>query len=119
MLFMQLAVASYACPGTVGSSSNAVKTIGSVDHPSMINCEGMDSAQPSLCHASSHAEVGKHSPDNAQLPDAPPFLASELVQVLRLSENGFDFQDNANAGTALARANAPPPITIRHCCFRI
>src|SRR5437899_6236970 len=83
MLFMQLAVAGYACPGLeTGQVSESVAMsadAGSQSMQSMPGCAGMDAAQPGLCHA--HAQVGNQSLDKAELPHVQPFVAAALTLV--------------------------------------
>ncbi|MBR7784777.1 hypothetical protein KDM89_21835, partial [Undibacterium sp. LFS511W] len=60
MLFMQLAVASYACPGLAmrgGDDMSAMPAV--VAMPTMTDCEGMDQVQPVLCHAHAQDQQGK------------------------------------------------------------
>lgn len=117
MLFMQLAVASYVCPGMpTGSQSHA--TLASTVMADMPDCDGMDLTQPTLCHTFSHGEQNKQSVDKSSSPDVQPF-----VPVLLLSDLGvFDVAAVPNttppSPIALTRITAPP-IAIRHCCFRI
>lgn len=114
MLFMQLAVAAYACPqlGMQAGTGAAMKMAG---HTKSC-CETPDPAQPSLCHA--HGQVGKQSLDKPELPPVQPFVATGLA--IPLVPLAFD----ENPGTApadgasLLRTTAPP-LAIRHCCFRI
>src|SRR5438445_9556193 len=80
MLFMQLAVAGYACPelqmGQAGAS--AAMSTDAADQ-NMVGCQGMDKAQPSLCHA--HDQAGNQSLDKAELPHVQPFMAAALTLV--------------------------------------
>ena len=97
MLFMQLAVASYACP-------------------TMPGCDQLDPAQPALCHA--HCQDGKASLDKAEAPVVSPAavivsaLPAPLAPLAALGLPG------AEPASFLQRSTAPP-ISIRHCCFRI
>ena len=121
MLFMQLAVASYACPGTSFGSQNTFTSADTMagDMPDdMANCDGMDPAQSTLCHTYAHGEPIKQSLDKTPVPDVPSFVPVVLVLDLRL----FDAISLPALQTyppiALTRTSSPP-IAIRNCCFRI
>lgn len=73
LLFSQLALASYACPGQTDAKAMAAKM--AAGEP----CEGMDPAQPVLCH--------QHSASEAQSFEAVKVLTASqpvMVQVLEL-----------------------------------
>jgi len=116
MLFMQLALASYACPGqSIGSGevSHAMPAA-SADH-AMESCADMDPVQPSLCHAYDQAD--NQSLDKPQQPDVQPFVATGLAQpigaaVIYLPETALIERLRQTHATA-------PPIALRHCCLRI
>lgn len=115
MLFMQLAVAGYACPEfKVGLVNKSVAM--SADAGSMPGCEGMDQEQPSLCHA--HAQAGKQSLDKPELPHVPSFVAAALTLVFDDIEPAYDSIAAQPNSVLLTRATAPP-LAIRNCCFRI
>lgn len=99
VLFMQFAVASYACP--------VVK---------MDNCHGMDMEQPSLCHV--HDQAGNQSLDKPPAPPVAPFVPATLVTLLVIDEPVQSSQADRADTFFLTRATAPP-LAIRHCCFRI
>ena len=111
LLFMQLAVASFACPipaSTMQSAASAPQA--------MPGCVEMETMQPSLCHA--HEQAGNQSLDRPDLPQVPPFAPTGVALTLlplipRLPESIVRASDVADL-----RANAPP-IAIRNCCFRI
>jgi len=115
LLFMQLAVASYACPGVALPGQAGASMVNmALDMP---DCEGMDKEQSTLCHVYVHGEPSKQSLAKSPVPDIQPFVPLVLVAVL-------PFADVAALPTAapfvpitLARSTAPP-IAIRNCCFR-
>lgn len=110
MLYMQLAVASYVCPGVpVGGQDHAM-----VDMP---DCQDMDAAQPQLCHLHANGEPAKQSLDNAT-PDVPPFVPSALMLELQLVDAALLPDAASYRPIALMRTTAPP-LAIRNCCFRI
>ncbi len=115
LLFMQLAVAAYACPGMATSSTADVSITTSVAMP---NCADMDQDQPALCHTHAEDPFGKQSTDKPALPDVPAFVSASLLLILP----AFDtLQTPVSASTtpiSLARLTAPP-LAIRNCCFRI
>jgi hypothetical protein len=73
LLFAQLALANYACPGESGTAAMAEAMAAGAP------CEGMDTAQPVLCFQ--YASDAAQSFEAVKLP-APTLPA--LVQVLRL-----------------------------------
>lgn len=117
VLFMQLAVASYACPelqmGQAGAST-AMST--DAADQNMVGCQGMDKVQPSLCHA--HDQVGNQSLDKAELPHVQPFMAAALTLVFDDIEPAYSPIAAQPDSVLLTRATAPP-LSIRHCCFQI
>lgn len=115
VLFMQFAVAWYECPGeNIAVVSQAHAT--SSDSRVGLGCDGIDAAQPGLCHA--HAQVGNQSLDKSGFPHVLAFAGVASVAALHeveyVSMPAFSRQD---AGF-LTRTTAPA-IAIRNCCFRI
>ncbi|RRH83722.1 hypothetical protein EH244_25000 [Variovorax beijingensis] len=72
LLFSQLALASYVCPG----AADAASTAGMAMVPGE-PCEGMDSAQPVLCHQHAADMSLSFEPVKAATPSLPA-----IVQVL-------------------------------------
>jgi len=105
MLFMQLAVASYACP----SAANPVAT--------GAQCAGMDPAQPSLCKAKAANLAAKQALDKPDLPPVLPFVAADLAGIVIADAWAPDSAEGATAPPGLARSLSPPH-SIEHCCFR-
>lgn len=117
MLFMQLAVASYACPGLkMGQDSKAVAMVADTANQNMSGCTGMDMEQPGLCHAHDHA--GNQSLDKPELPQVQPFMAVGLTLTLIPIEIAYRPLVSHPEDLLLTRATAPP-LSIRNCCFRI
>src|SRR5471030_674948 len=105
MLYMQFAVASYVCPGMpVGGqdSAAAVRAI-AVDMP---NCQGMDAAQPELCHLYAHGGPFKQSLDKPPVPDVPPFVPAVLVLDLQFFDLAPVSDVQPSLPVALMRATA-------------
>lgn len=117
MLFMQLAVASYACPDLSKGSPNGGQSASAVA-ADMPNCEGMDPDQSTLCHLYAHGEPSKQSLEKTHVPDIQPFVPVTLVLNLRFFDVAFIPEAKPYLPIALTRTTAPP-IAIRNCCFRI
>lgn len=117
MLFMQLAVASYACPGLqMGQAGASAAMSTDVADQNMVGCQGMDKVQPSLCHA--HDQVGNQSLDKPELPQVPSFVAAALTLVFDHIEPAYSPISAQPDSVLLTRATAPP-LSIRNCCFQI
>ncbi len=75
LLFSQLALANYVCPGQ--SDTAAMAEMMAAGEP----CEGMDQAQPVLCHQ--HSASAAQSFEAVKLPAASlPMVVQVLVQPL-------------------------------------
>lgn len=119
MLFMQLALASYACPGMVMESSQDKAQVSPfTDNTSMPGCEGMDQEQPGLCHAHAQGEWSKQSLDKPSMPDVQVFTPAGMVLVVEVADFTMAMPQTAPASRLLSHTTAPP-IAIRNCCFRI
>jgi hypothetical protein len=113
MLFMQLAVASYACPGmAAGVNPVALQQM----RKAMPDCAGMDREQPSLCAA--YAHPSKPTLDKADLPPVAPFIPSALMATVIALPADTHRALPAPHQMLLARSTAPP-LAIQHCCLRI
>jgi hypothetical protein len=110
MLTMQFAVAAYVCPGMAMADSSGDQ--------SMIHCDGMDMAQPGLCHIQAHDQTHKQSLDKPDIPDVAPFVPNGLVLTTAIDGDAIDSIGLPPTPLSLTRTTAPP-IAIRHCCFRI
>src|SRR5438067_9692021 len=118
MLFMQFAVASYACPGIQagGSSGPAASMDAPGDGAAMPDCGQPDSGKPALCHA--HCEDGKSSLDKHQVRTLAPAAILSVAMVVSAEPVMPDPGARVEHASLLQRTTAPP-IAIRHCCFRI
>lgn len=117
MLFMQLAVAAYACPTLErGISQETMEVMLDMGADTMTPCHEMDKKQPSLCHASEQA--GKQSLDKPHSPPVAVFvpitLFSTLHPIALPNLSASQWQDPFS----LVRSTAPP-LSIQNCCFRI
>jgi hypothetical protein len=117
LLFMQWAVAAYACPG-IGAKVAQVAEAAAMAEAGMPCAESMtllmDDEQPNLCQA--HCQTEDQSADKYQLPllvamDALPIAPA--WQVARLP-----FIEAPRHAPHLERTTAPP-LSIRNCCFRL
>ncbi|MFT5532781.1 MAG: hypothetical protein ACI8WM_002900 [Burkholderiaceae bacterium] len=104
VLFAQLALAAYACPGQ--TSSLAMQVIP--------DCADMDMVQPALCHA--HQHDGHQAPDKPGTPHAALFIPAALVQ--QLAPAAPPTTRRMLPDFVLARTTAPPN-TILHCRFQL
>ena len=117
MLFMQLAVASYACPAMRAGPDNAAVTMTQDSAAlAMAGCVGADMEQPGLCHA--HDQAGNQSLDKPDLPQVQPFAAAGLMQALMDVGASYRSPPTEARALTLTRVTAPP-LSIRNCCFRI
>lgn len=117
MLFMQLAVAAYACPSwSAGQSGQIDAALASAAGMSdMPGCEGMDQEQPALCHAHAHAD--SQALDKPAAPQIPLFMPLILVAAWQPPEVALPVSA-APPAPPMTRATAPP-LSIRNCCFRL
>ncbi|MES2188512.1 MAG: hypothetical protein V4454_00195 [Pseudomonadota bacterium] len=114
LLFMQLAVAGYACPGT-GSKATEIAAMTEAGMPCAESMTmNMDDTQPNLCHA--HCQVGQQSADKYQTsyPPALDTLPTQWTVVVPVPH----FATAPLQPPHLHRTTAPP-LAIRNCCFRL
>jgi hypothetical protein len=117
ILFMQFAVAAYACPDfPSGQTDNQVTMSFTASVHDTSECQGMDIEQPNLCGA--HDQVGTQSLDKPQLPQVPSLVALGPVLALRSIEATYRAPDAQPPSFLLTRITAPP-LAISNCCFRI
>ena len=117
MLFMQLAVAAYTCPGlNIGQTNEHVALSNDAGSSVMPGCDGMDMEQPNLCHA--YAQVGNQSLDKPELPQVQPWMPNGLVLTWQFVETAIRRLNEKVDSRALTRITSPP-LSIRNCCFRI
>jgi hypothetical protein len=110
LLFMQLAVAAYACPGL--APEREAPMLDEAAQP-MADCPQVDRESPTLCHAQTHK-----IPQSLDKPDAPsvaPYIPTGLVLQIVWSANMALVADPLPE--KIYPAGASPPIAIRHCCF--
>ncbi len=108
LLFAQLALASYVCPG---SGSKVVEA--SMPCAELMSM-AMDEEQPNLCQA--HCQASQQKADTYQTPvlaSLPADGADYLSTRILASASGVPLQ------APLLRRTTAPPLAIRNCCFRI
>lgn len=116
VLFMQWAVASYVCPNAQESRGFDTSVGSHAPMQSMPNCDQPDSANPALCQA--HCQDVQASLDK---PVTPVVLAAASLVArawIRLEPSPLTALPSTEADSTLQRITSPP-ISIRHCCFRI
>lgn len=116
MFYMQLAVATYVCPASLGSASAAMSA--AANAVDMSHCDGMDQMQAGLCHVHAYGDLTKQSVDSPDLPSVHPFVPGGLLIALDLTDLVSLHRSAQTNDNVLTRTTAPP-LAIRHCCFRI
>lgn len=96
LLFSQLALASYVCPGP--AQMHAMAAMADNGGP----CEGMDPTQPVLCHQ--HCTDPAKNVEAVKLPVAAPPAVAQVLEWPAVSED-----DVALAFPPAAAAQARPP----------
>ncbi len=114
LLFMQLAVASHACPGQMQKVSEAAAMAEAGTPCAQSMPLSMDDGQPSLCQA--HCQAGQQSADTHALPS--PVAITALPAAFALPVTVPVFSKVPVQAPHLKRTTAPP-VAIRNCCFRI
>ena len=114
LLFMQLAVASYVCPGTASKVAE-VAAMAEADMPCAESMTlAMDESQPNLCHA--HCQAGQQTADRYELPASVVIVT--LPADFTLPVTAPVFLGAPLQAPHLKRTTAPP-VAIRNCCFRL
>jgi len=114
LLFAQLSIAAYACPGTPGSKAASATAAATT----LADCDAMhgklDPKAPALCDACCHHD--QQSNHTASL-DAPPAILASLYALPPPLVPSVSTR--LAAMVADDPAGAAPPRTILHCCWRI
>lgn len=127
VLFAQLALSAYACPGLFSAASVPMRMQPGTDDESAnvaatekrgANCDdmagSMDESSANLC--AEHCRQGQQS-DQAATLAVPAALLNALYVTPLAPEPAAAPRPAADATSALVAAS--PPHTILHCCFRI
>lgn len=112
LLFMQAALAAYACPNLMPARHAAM--LDSSGQP-MANCPEADKQSPTLCYADTHKQTP--SLDKPDVPAVMPFVATGFALPLLWPEDGAPMP--APPRVFLHASGTSPPMAIRHCCFRL
>jgi hypothetical protein len=114
LLFMQLAVAAYACEGGASKAAQA-KLTAMADMPcaeSMVMA--VDKGQPSLCHA--HCQAAEQSADKYQVPSA---IDVALLPSGLTLDGVFPLFANVALQAPYLQRTTAPPLAIQNCCLRL
>jgi len=109
LLFSQLALASYVCPGQ--GDAEAMAAVMAAGEP----CEGMDQAQPTLCHQHSTGTV--QSFEAIKLPAASQPVVVQVLELPSVLDAG-EAVALPMAATAQARP-APDPLFLSTLRLRV
>jgi hypothetical protein len=118
LLFMQLAIAGYACPGGIQQMAKTADG-GTPMAQAGLPCDDAMAFTPgdeqtSLCHA--HCKADPQTADIYQSPNVPSLaeLASDFpLPIIIPAPMGALLQ------APLLRRTTAPPLAVRNCCFRI
>lgn len=114
LLFMQLAVASYVCPGT----ASKVAEVAAMTEADMSCAESMtlvmDESQPNLCQA--HCQAGQQTADRYELPASVVMVTVPADFTLPVTATVFS---GAPLQAPHLKRTTAPPVAIRNCCFRL
>lgn len=114
LLFMQLAVASYVCPGTASKVAE-VAAIAQTDLPCAESMTlAMDESQPNLCQA--HCQAGQQTADRYELPASVVMVTLPADFTLPVTAPVFV---GASLQAPHLKRTTAPPVAIRNCCFRL
>lgn len=113
LVFMQLALAAYSCPGVASRVQEAAAMAQAGMPCADAMPMAMDEEQPSLCHA--HCQAGDQASDNHPLQLPPIALPGALTH--QISFTGA--LTHSARGAPLPASRGAPPLAIRNCCLRI
>jgi len=112
LLFMQLAVAGYACP--VAGNASEIAAMARAQMPCAGEMSVVDTQQPGLCHA--HCQSGQQSVEKVQTPTPTGAVATGFAYAI--APTRVSAPARPAPAPSLLRSTAPP-IAVRNCCFRI
>lgn len=112
MLFMQLALAAYACPNLSPQQPPAM--LDGAGQP-MADCEEADPESPALCHADTYRVTP--SLEKPDMPAVLPFVAAGFALSLLWPEGQAAIPQPPPV--FLHASGSSPPLAIRHCRFRL
>lgn len=112
LLFMQLAVAGYACP--VESKVSEVAAMADAGLPCAGDMATVDADQPGLCHA--HCQSAQQAADKVQVSTPVGVMTTGFTYII---EPVWVFVPAKPAHAPLLLRSTALPIAVRNCCFRI
>ena len=110
LVLTQLAVVAYACPMQFQGLDDVVESVGAATP----DAGGSDADSPALCKK--HCENGQQNVNDSSQTLA--MCAFEAAPTIALVIQPATMHDAPAATPSLRNATAPP-LSIRHCCFRI
>ena len=115
LLFMQLAVAGYACPGKAGQHGADMAVMAEAGMPCAETMAlAQDDEQPGLCQA--HCKADSQSAERYQ----PPLsIDSHALPVAYLMTLAVPVLAVAPLQIPHLKRTTAPPLAIRHCCLRL
>lgn len=114
LLFMQLAVAGYACPvDDAGQPRAAAMNVAGMPCADEMS-SAMDSEQPGLCHA--HCQSTQQTVDKVQPPAPVAAMATGFAYTIEPAQPALPRR--AVPFPSLLRATEPA-LAVRNCCFRL
>lgn len=114
LLFTQLTVAGYVCPSGLEKAAQ-IAAMAQADMPCAESmAANMDDAQPNLCHA--YCQAGHQTADKYELP-AP--LGIGVLSIDFFLPDRAPVSLGAPLQLSHLKRTTAPPLSIRHCCFRI
>ena len=106
LLFAQLAVSAYACPGGDFATASVAQA------PMASPCDGTDADQANLCE--------KHCHDSGQSQGSATVMHAAFVPgLLAVLQMPTPHERSPQAGDPALLHATSPPASIRNCCFRI
>lgn len=121
LLFMQLTLAGYACPGSAANmTSMSAAEVATTAHSGMpcgesMTLSAMDPEQPSLCHA--HCKADPQTADKYQVPGLPDL--ADLATDFPLPRVTPETLGAPPLQAPLLKRTTAASLAVRHCCFRI
>lgn len=115
LLFMQLAVASYACPGAQSARVAEVAAMAEAGMPCAETMSlRMDDEQPHLCQA--HCQASQQTADKYELPAMASAALADIAYTPFIAPH---LPEGAPAQAPLLKRTTATPLAVQLCCFRI
>lgn len=114
LLWGQLALAAYVCPGEEARAEMVEMAVAGLPCVDSMTAT-IDPDQPTLCHAHCQATPVNTDfhPASLAAPLPQPIEGLAVPQAVETAERGLQ------QPPLLRRTAAAPPLTIRHCCWRL